>query len=99
MEEYKILICYSGGQTFIGCAEKNEENIIILKNPRILIKQRNEEGDTSLLFDFVDGFPTEINFFQFDAIWVPSETIANWYIKETSEISIYQSVPNKQLLN
>ena len=94
MGEYKILVCYSGGQTFIGCVEKNKENIIILKNPRILIRQRNAEGETGLLFDYVDAFPTEINFFQFDAIWVPSETVENWYMEKLPKhlfINLFQT--------
>jgi len=99
MDKYKILICYSGGKTFIGCAEKNEENIIILKNPRILTHWRNEEGESSLFFDFVVGFPKEIIFFQYNAFWVPSNKVASWYIEETSELSISQTVPKNQLLN
>ncbi|KUG24536.1 hypothetical protein ASZ90_005648 [hydrocarbon metagenome] len=99
MDKYKILICYSGGKTFIGYAEKSEENIIILHNPRILTHWRKEDGEHVLLLDFVNGFPEEINFFHFDSVWVPSKSVANWYMEETSELSIYQSFPNNELRN
>ncbi len=99
MDEYKILICYRGGQTFIGCAEKSEQNSIILKDPRVLIQWRNEEGEPGLFFEFVIGFPKEITFFQVDAFWIPSKMVATWYIEETSELSIAQTVSKNQLLS
>ncbi|HNZ31277.1 MAG TPA: hypothetical protein PKJ25_04210 [Smithellaceae bacterium] len=97
MNDYKILICYSGGQAFIGRAIGKEEGIMVLEEPRIIIQQRNDKGSPSIDFELIAGLPQEVTFLQVEAVGIPDKLIANWYIEEISESSLATANPINQL--
>lgn len=98
MDKHEILVCYSGGQAFIGEAKRTEDQAIVLKNPRIVLQWRDEDGEPAFCFDYVFGFPNEIIFFQYSALWIPSNNVAGWYKEEISGWSS-ESFSNNELLN
>lgn len=98
MNKYKILVCYSGGKAFIGMAERSEEKLMILRNPRIINHLINEEEGVGVFFDFLAGFPEEIILFDYSAFWMPSKKVESWYLDEISGLSS-ESFSKSEFLN